>query len=234
VGHKIGIFMDVGNQRSDTCQPAGLIFLGLVLSALCFSCTSEAYDLPIREPRIEGASVRGVLEGKHRTILGINIGRDSLDDVIKRIGPNAVNKSQDIDTRPKYLCYLSAHEGDKTLIVFYAGPLGGYQKVTSVVIAPADAYRHVPSGCKRNNRVHSGIRTDSGIGINMPLSTYTKLLPSKPYLNSKKLYEYSFETENVTKAGNRLITSVITSGLFIKTNQDSSVRWVELYFVEGN
>ncbi len=233
MGNKIGKFEIAYRKRKDLFGSIRFILLGLALPLMSFSCTSEAVDLPIKEARIEGTPVRGVLEEMHRTILGIVVGHDSLADVIRKLGSNTINKSHEIDTRPNYLCYQSEHKDNKILVVFYAGPLGSYRNVTSVVIAPATAYRVMPRGCKSSNKVNAGLASTSGFGLNQSIEVYQKILQSKPFLNSKKLYEFSYETERRVTTGNRVVTSMVTSGLFVRTNANSLVQWFEIYFVES-
>src|SRR5512142_978063 len=173
-------------------------FTLLGLMALCASVayagtTQERADRPGLPTTIEAHRVAGGLPTSSRTLLGIVVGNDSLKDVRHRLGNSAIKKIDNEDGRPNIVCYRSSDASDDTMVVFEAGPLGGFQTTTAVTVGHASAFGSLADGCLATAKVTKATARAGHLGLGGAIQTAARALKAKPTVSSAGVTEIALE-----------------------------------------
>ncbi len=104
-------------------------------------------------------------DDKHTTILGLSLGKASLADVQKKLGVATLQRIA--EQQPYFLCYRSSKIADNTVLIFEAGPLGGWEVITSFsVYSDISARKDLMNlSCTQSPIVSSRITTDGGLSL---------------------------------------------------------------------
>jgi hypothetical protein len=130
------------------------------------------------EPRPE------MLGESHLTILNFTIGIHSLEDVQKELGYTQFLQRR--EHAPFQICYKSTLKSDETKVVFEAGPMGGWKKLTAFKIISNKANLLGSDKCEKSTFISKRIQTKSGIRLGITKGQLEKILgsPSKEINNN--------------------------------------------------
>jgi len=178
--------------------------------------------------------VHGVLPATLRTIFGVTVGTASLSDVEKRLGKAAIQRTGRSADRSKSLCYKSALAGDDTVVLFEAGPLGGFQDITAVTIGSSSDFGRIATGCAVSSRVSRSTARIGGLRLGVQIDSVTPhlgvvLTPTEP-----GFYEVALERDRkrAARGGDEDVTVTTASG--IKVHASAGVTtWFSVYYTES-
>jgi hypothetical protein len=176
--------------------------------------------------------LRGALPLQNRTVLGLTIGKHSLADVRKRLGAATIVKSEAIDSRPNTVCFVSST--DDTAILFEAGPLGGFETLTAVTVAPRSAYAPRLSNCVTSARV-SRISTSVGsLRVGSSIRKVAASLGVTAETGTEGLVEFPFERTTTRKVNGSTEPAEVdtTSGIVARIANDQVV-WFSIYYIQS-
>ena len=185
------------------------------------------------ESRTSPTATRGVLPLKVRTVLGLVVGRHKLDEVVAKLGPAEVIKADAIDARPNIVCFLSTK--DDTLVLFEAGPLGGFETLTGVTVAPKSAYRADLSKCGMSDKVDRIATAAGPLGIGASISKFAATLGVTGKAARDGIVDLALEkkTTQRKKGSNQIIDVDITSGVVARASKDE-ILWFSIYYIESS
>jgi len=98
------------------------------------------------------------------TLMGMQLGKDSLSDVLSRIGNTPLTPRG--AEAPDELCYAAENPFEQTWVVFGSGARGKWERLTHFRVLSA-----APAGltCRRTPLITASLATDSGIHKGMSL-----------------------------------------------------------------
>jgi len=210
-----------------------IVVTALIASFHARAESPELAELPTAiASQTSSKALKGMLPLQNRTVLGLTVGKHSLADVRKRLGAAAIVKSEAIDSRPNTVCFVSST--DDTAILFEAGPLGGFETLTGVTVAPKSAYAPALSNCLASAKV-SRISTSAGslrLGSNI-----TKVAASlRVTVENRKegLIEFPFERTTTRKVKGSTEPAEVdtTSGIVARIANDQVV-WFSIYYIQS-
>jgi outer membrane protein assembly factor BamE (lipoprotein component of BamABCDE complex) len=152
----------------------------ITLLALCFPSMGNAqikYNIDnnifYAEPH------REKLGDQHLTLLGLTLGMHTLKDVEVRLGSTQILSRK--EHAPDQLCYISAEKGDETVIVFEAGPLGGWEILTAFRIISSKLSFKKTDQCRETSYISKRTQTKTGIRVGITREQLIAILgsPSK-------------------------------------------------------
>jgi hypothetical protein len=123
------------------------------------------------------STIRGELPLPHRTVLGVVVGKDTLDDVQKRLGP-APRFTPVGSVDLVAVCYTDDSQG--SAVVFQADP-----KDSRAVVLMAHATRHHALGgmgrhCQRSPALARGVSSAAGVTLDMSHDDFIARFVKRP------------------------------------------------------
>jgi hypothetical protein len=216
-------------------KKTAILLMVMVLSA--FSATDANADAELASgppSSIETATAQGVLAAKNRTVLGITVGQHSLADVRRRLGDAKVVKMQAMDGRPDVVCYRSSKD-DATVVMFEAGPLGGFKDVTAATVAPASAFGAAAHACLATEKVNRKTAAIRGIRLGAPMSSVSSVLGKAPAKTKAGLVELPLELIKEHKSSSGTKTEeTVSSGFVGRADASGSLAWFSVYYTRSN
>ena len=131
------------------------------------------------------------------------------------------------DTRsysPSLLCYLSP---DNNVVVFQSGPLGGWSKVTAILIAKKDEY--YDKRCIETKEIQQYSIGGLSLGLNQQ---EVNALLGNPSYKDKHFSAYRYEQKRRSKIEKNL-DIYVTSGIEIGYSETGVVKWFRVYWQES-
>lgn len=197
--------------------------------------TVASAELPAGIPSaIENPAHAGQLAARFRTVLGLEVGKHKLGDVLQRFPGAEIFRLDDSDGSSKAICLRSTASNDDTQVVFEAGPLGGFEDLTGVTVAPRAAFPRTYK-CVGSRLVTVASASAKSIKLGADLSELAKALNTRTAYAKSGLVEFPFERQSRfrdPKTGTST-ESRILSGVVARVDSNR-VRWFSIYFVEGS
>ncbi len=135
---------------------------------------------------------REILEDQHLTVLGVTVGKQTLNDVQRRLGSTVILPRR--EQAPKRICYVSSRDDDGTIVVFEAGAIGGWEEITSVSIFSRKAKFVERPSCAASGIISKDVRTPRGLRLELDRRDLTKMLGAPTAERSNNvLYVYRKE-----------------------------------------
>lgn len=109
------------------------------------------------------------------SLLGITLTRTSFSQVGVALGHATLTRAgEDVQA-----CYTAARAGDRTVVVFTSGAMGGFGlEVGAFALHARAPDRPGMAGCTRSSRVRSDVVTSTGLRLGMSEAAVVKLLGS--------------------------------------------------------
>jgi hypothetical protein len=141
------------------------------------------------EPYCQNAPKKVEITDADATILGLSIGRSSLEDVQEKFGRAEIKRVSGEEESDVSVCYISPI--DQTILVFYSGAMGAWKDVTWFAIWSHEAAFPHASQCASSILVSQSIATDSGLRLGLTKKEVAGIAgrPTKVGPTSSK-YEY--------------------------------------------
>jgi hypothetical protein len=117
------------------------------------------------EPYCQNAPKKVEITEADATILGLSIGRSSLEDVQEKFGRAEIERVSREEESDVSVCYISPI--DQTILVFYSGAMGGWKDVTWFAIWSREAAFPHASQCASSTLVSQSVATDSGLRVGL-------------------------------------------------------------------
>jgi hypothetical protein len=139
--------------------------------------------------RVDEAGIRSEpLAPDYLTILGITLGKDSLQDAQRILGDTPVTLGTHGERR---LCYTVHTPRQSSQLYLEAGPLGGFRDLTSFTLTFIDAGRQTAKHCRRIEVEAETVAISAGLALGMPKSKIIELLgPPSGELKRSLLWFY--------------------------------------------
>lgn len=208
--------------------------LGLLLTGITAQATNAPVaGLPSAIPaQIESTPAKGVLPARVRTLFGLTIGSASIAQVQEKLGAANVVKLGNIDGRPKAVCYRSA--SDDTVVVFEAGPLGGFDQVTGVTVASGTAFAPPLRDCATSAKISRALAAAGTLRLGADINAVAGQLKIDPRTNSRGVMELPFEATTLRRVNHSAQKTEVdtSSGIFARV-RDRRVIWYHIYFTES-
>lgn len=208
------------------------LLFALILGAACLSADAVESKLIAGVPgEIEGTPAKGVLPARNRTVLGLTLGKHSLRDVKTRLGEAPVFKARDAEGRPNTVCYVSSKLKDNTVVVFEAGPLGGFEDLTSITVGPSHAFTASFQDCTKSSKVDRSSAAAGTIRLGADIEVVAKSLRVKVARTKAGLIELPFETPTriKDKQTGKVLEGDTLSGV-IAEDTGGTIQWFSVYF----
>jgi len=152
-------------------------------------------------------SRKGRLSQGDITLLGVRIGRETLDNVRSQFGAvKTFREPENSESANNEICYVSANPADETRVVFGSGPMGGWTDITTFQVLSRTSAK---LACTPVPQVSRSIETLSGIRLDMPLKELNSKLGS-PTQQGQGFVIYSFKqpSEHPQRAGLIMLSGV--------------------------
>lgn len=204
----------------------------LLLGAACLPAVAVEPKLIAGVPGvIESTPAKGVLPARNRTVLGLTLGKHSLGDVKAKLGNAPISKARDAEGRPKTLCYVSSRAADNTVVVFEAGPLGGFEELTSITVGPSHAFSASFQDCTKSSAVDRSSAAAGKLRLGADIGEVASSLRVKVARTKAGLIELPFEspTRVKDKRSGKLLEGDTLSGV-IADDSGGRIHWFSVYF----
>lgn len=208
------------------------MLLAPLLAVACLSAGAVETKLIAGVPgEIEGTPTKGVLPARNRTVLGLTLGKHSLHDVKDKFGDAPVFKARDAEGRPNTLCYASDKATDNTVIVFEAGPLGGFEELTGITVGPSHAFGASFQHCTKSSMVDRSSAAAGNLRLGADIRDLANSLRVKVARTKAGLIELPFEspTRLKDKRSGKLLEGDTLSGV-IADDSGGRIQWFSVYF----
>ena len=207
----------------------------LLLAALAWPATGLAQEGDTGLDPVERlpSTVRGELPLAHLTVLGVVVGRDSLADAEKRLGP-ALRFTPVGSVDVVAVCYESDEGQEGNVVVFQADP-----KDPKAVVLMAHATQRSSLGgmarhCQPSAGLSGGVSNAAGVKLGMSHDDFIARFmhrPSEDHARYAGFYFYD-PVEPRADAGPRADCQLL-SGIRIRTRQGQSLAFSVYRFYRG-
>lgn len=195
---------------------------------------------PLNERPIRGSVARGSLPSPHLSVVGVTVGVDELGDVMKRLGQSTVFKIR-VAGRPDAVCYYSSDPTDDSVVVFEAGPMGGWHTLTGATVCSSRAIPRYRKFCTKSAKVNrQGTATGGGISRGLSRSVIRRIVGQAPSFVDKVVDEYNWDTakesSHSTDSGGTEQGDVgrhVLTG-FTAVFSNGRLDWFQVYKVESD
>jgi hypothetical protein len=190
-------------------------------------------ELPLKSPRIEAPMSKGTLPLDTRTILGITAGKSTLGEAVRKLGGATAFRLDDVEGHPTTLCYRSPHTNDATVLILDAGPIGGFQVITSISVAPASFLSFSADKCSPTKSVSRRSASNSYLRLGGQLTSLSKRMNAKLAKSPAGLTEMPLEStkQSVHKESRKQVELDVLSGV-VAREHDGKIVWFSVYFGE--
>jgi hypothetical protein len=146
-----------------------LLFIG------CAAHSSELYYINEAEVNLNhNEIIIGIPDDVNLTIMGVAIGRDSMKDVQGRFGRTILLPRK--EHAPDRVCYLYEQNNASNVIVFEAGPLGGWNTITGFSLYDNSIGFQERDMCMDCSAWLTNVQTKGGIATGMHINDLTKIV----------------------------------------------------------
>lgn len=208
------------------------MLLALLLGTACLPADAGETKLIAGVPGVvENMPAKGVLPARNRTVLGLTLGKHSLGDVKARLGNAPVSKTRAAEGRPNTLCYASNKAADNTVVVFEAGPLGGFEELTGITVGPSHAFTASFQDCTKSYMVDRSSAAAGKLRLGADIGEVANALRVKVARTKSGLIELPFEspTRLKDKSSGKLLEGDTLSGV-IADDSGGKIQWFSVYF----
>ena len=138
----------------------------VALALLVMSVTASSQTSNEDEPYCgENGAKRVEIAKADGSILGLAIGRSSLQDVQAKLGSSKTTRVSRDEESDVSVCYVSPTDG--TVIVFYSGAMGGWKDITWFALWSREAAFPHSSKCTPSKLVSRSLSTESGLQLGL-------------------------------------------------------------------
>lgn len=141
------------------------MFRTCVLLALAYTLCASAQDQPTLR-----------LDKRDLTVLGATIGVSSQVDVEKKVGKASSFRISQHEGSDEAICYRSVSEGDKTVVAFYFGALGGWTDLTRISISNSKTPRFPAARCKPSGLISHDLAFLRGLRLGASTTDVMRVL----------------------------------------------------------
>lgn len=180
-------------------------------------------DIP--DTRSIESTKSGELDKSHLSVLGFEIGENTLNDVMEKLGQAKI-KHDPGATDPNEICYTSNAEGDQTKIIFIAGPMGGWENITEFQIISGNLPLKKTEWCTASPLISKKLSTKGGLRLGMNLTSLKKKL-GEPTESRPSFYSFDFYTKRKTSSTEDTYWDVL-SGVTVTYSNDN-VNSISVY-----
>jgi len=142
-----------------------------------------------------GKDIDAVIDASHKTILGLELGVATLENIKGILGEATAHMSED-PHEPDTYCYSSTTEGDDTVVIIESGPrCGPSAEFAGFIVAARDKVEQENIGeCYPSNLVSRDISTFSSITLGISKDRLIELL-GNPTIVEGDIFQYIYDTE---------------------------------------
>lgn len=164
------------------------------------------------------------------TILGLTIGRSSLQDVQARLGHSRITRVSKDEESDVSVCYVSPTDG--TVVAFYSGAMGAWKDITWFALWSSEAAFPHSSRCTPSKEVSRNVSTASGLRLGLTEQKLERIVgkPTKHGRTSMK-YEYlcrSKMTDDQIKGFKTANNWDVTSDPYF-----DRMSWIEVHYMKS-
>jgi hypothetical protein len=123
------------------------------------------------------------------TILGLTIGRASLNDVQTKLGNGKLARVSRDEESDVSVCYVSPI--DSTVLVFYSGAMGGWKDITWFALWTREAGFPHASQCTSSKLVSRNLSTQSGVRLELTNAALEQIV-GKPTEHAPESVKYNY------------------------------------------
>jgi len=163
--------------------------------AICLVAVNVYADGLGEKYKGSGSEKKEELDKAHKTLLDLELGVSSLNDIKRTLGDAVVHVSEDIH-EPDTLCYSSQKEHDDTIVIVESGPsCGPSREFVGFIIASEGAIDPEYIGeCKPSSLVDRNASTESGIKLGISPDQLIGML-GPPTSVDGNTFSYSYEVQ---------------------------------------
>ena len=163
----------------------------------------------------QSKKLQGQLQLSHTTVFDLTLGEYTFDDLMNKFGKTKIFPISSGEEAPFAICYTSSHPLDDTIIIFIAGPLGGWEKPTSFIIGTKNVLpsisdwmeksasviekraksvlSYILTYCTKTPKISKAITTASGITLGITKNRLNDLLGNQPnYIFDENIFAYRY------------------------------------------
>jgi hypothetical protein len=161
------------------------------------------------------------------SILKLQAFNHSFADAERILGSGVIEKNSG-ESVPKKLCYCSANVKDKTRLVLYAGPSGGWENITGFALLPTDSALERCENCTQSKLVSRTLSTASGIRLGMTRTQFEAAIGHPPSQVANDSVLYLFHAVSKRASIGRGMTKGAT-----RSSKEPSQEFDYSCFIEG-
>jgi hypothetical protein len=210
------------------------LVVAAIVTAFGSATAGDTNELPLKSSRIESKSSKGALPLDTRTILGVTAGKSTLSDAIRKFGETAEFRLDDVEGHPRTLCYRSSTANDATVLVLEAGPMGGFQTITAITVAPASFLSFPVEKCSSTKSVSKESAANAFLRLGGHLRPLSKHIIAKLGKGSAGFTEMPLETtkKSIDRESGKPIKLDVLSGV-VAREIDGKIAWFSVYYGES-